>query len=130
MIRSKMRQTLTLVKGTIRLLQGVAAAATVFVLMAPDWRAFFLQDIPHRTLLTGLLSCVAWPACISEFEVHQLGSGGGVLSMDTYPLMVGFSLAFGVGLIVNATLSSFYELGRRWLRLLGRRRYRLHALGI
>jgi len=35
-----------------------------------------------------------------------------------------------VGLIVNATLSSFYELGRRWLRLLGRRRYRLHALGI
>jgi hypothetical protein len=50
--------------------------------------------------------------------------------MDTYPLMVGFSLAIGVGLIVNATLSSFYELGRRWLRLLGRRRYRLHALGI
>ena len=55
LIRSKMRQTLALVKGTIRLLQGVAAAATVFVLMAPDWRAFFLQDIPHRTLLTGLL---------------------------------------------------------------------------
>lgn len=50
--------------------------------------------------------------------------------MDTHPLMVGFSLAIGVGLIVNATLSSFYELGRRWLRLLGRRRYRLHALGI
>lgn len=50
--------------------------------------------------------------------------------MDTYPLMVGFSLAIGVGLIVNATLSSFYELGRRWLRFLGRRRYRLHALGI
>ncbi|HMN62915.1 MAG TPA: hypothetical protein PJ988_21290 [Anaerolinea sp.] len=50
--------------------------------------------------------------------------------MDTYPLMVGFSLAIGVGLIVNATLSSFFELGRRWLRLLGRRRYRLHALGI
>jgi hypothetical protein len=44
--------------------------------------------------------------------------------------MVGFSLAIGVGLIVNATLSSFYELGRRWLRLLGRRRYRLYALGI
>jgi hypothetical protein len=50
--------------------------------------------------------------------------------MDTYPLMVGFSLAIGVGLIVNATLSSFFELVRRWLRLLGRRRYRLHALGI
>jgi hypothetical protein len=50
--------------------------------------------------------------------------------MDTYPLMVGFSLAIGVGLIINATLSSIFELGRRWLWLLGRRRYRLHALGI
>ena len=50
--------------------------------------------------------------------------------MDTYPLMVGFSLAIGVGLIVNASLSSIFELGRRWLRLLGRRRYRLQALGI
>jgi len=50
--------------------------------------------------------------------------------MDTYPLMVGFSLAIGIGLIVNALLSSIIELGRRWFRLLGRRRYRLHALGI
>jgi hypothetical protein len=50
--------------------------------------------------------------------------------MDTYPLMVGFSLAIGIGLIVNATLSSIFELGRRWLWLLGRRRYRLQALGI
>jgi hypothetical protein len=75
LIRSKMRQTLALVKGTIRLLQGVAVAATVFVLMAPDWRAFFLQDIPHRTLLTGLLSCAVLASLYFEFEVHQLGSG-------------------------------------------------------
>lgn len=50
--------------------------------------------------------------------------------MDTYPLMVGFSLAIGVGLIVNTSLSSIYLLGRRWFWLTGRRRYRLQALGI
>ena len=43
--------------------------------MAPDWRAFFLQDIPHRTLLTGLLSCAVLASLYFEFEVHQLGSG-------------------------------------------------------
>ena len=75
LVRSKMRQTLALVKGTIRLLQGVAAAATFFVLMAPDWRAFFLQDISHRMLLTGLLSCAVLASLYFEFEVHQLGSG-------------------------------------------------------
>ncbi len=50
--------------------------------------------------------------------------------MDTYPLMVGFSLAIGVGLIVNATLSSIYVLGRRWFQFIGRQHYRLQALGI
>lgn len=50
--------------------------------------------------------------------------------MDTYPLMVGFSLAIGVGLIVNATISSMYVLGRRWFQFIGRRHYRLQALGI
>ncbi len=50
--------------------------------------------------------------------------------MDTYPLMVGFSLAIGVGLIVNAALSSIYVLGRRWFQFIGRRHYRLQALGI
>lgn len=50
--------------------------------------------------------------------------------MDTSPLMVGFSLAVGVGLIANAALSSFFDFGRRWYRLWGRRRYRLNALGI
>ena len=75
LVRSKMRQILALVRGTIRLLQGVTAAAIVFVLMAPDWRSFFLQDIPHRTLLTALLSCAVLASLYFEFEVHQLGSG-------------------------------------------------------
>ncbi len=75
LIRSKMHQTLALVRGTIRLLQSVAAAATVFVLLTPDWRIFFLQDVSHRTLLTTLLSCAVLASLYFEFEVHQLGSG-------------------------------------------------------
>lgn len=74
-IRSKTRQTLALVRGTIRLLQGVAAAATVFVLLTPDWRFFFLQDVPHRVLLTVLLVCAVFASLYFEFEVHQLGRG-------------------------------------------------------
>jgi len=75
LMRSKMRQTLALVRGTIRLLQGVVAAAMLFVLLSPIWRSFFLQDIPHRTLLTVLMVCAALASLYFEYEVYQLGSG-------------------------------------------------------
>lgn len=75
LLRSKMRQTLALVRGTIRLLQGAVAAAMVFVLLSPTWRDFFLQDIPHRTLLTVLMVCAVLASLYFEFEVYQLGSG-------------------------------------------------------
>jgi len=75
LLRSKMRQTLALVRGTIRLLQGVVAAAMIFVLLSPTWRDFFLQDIPHRTLLTVLLSGAVLASLYFEVEVYQLGSG-------------------------------------------------------
>ena len=75
LLRSKMRQTLALVRGTIRLLQGVVAAAMLFVLLSPIWRSFFLQDIPHRTLLTVLMVCAALASLYFEYEVYQLGSG-------------------------------------------------------
>jgi hypothetical protein len=74
LLRSKMRQTLALVQGTIRLLQGVTAAAMVFVLLSPIWRSFFLRDIPHRTLLTVLLTCAILGSLYFEYEVYQLGS--------------------------------------------------------
>ena len=74
LLRSKMRQTLALVRGTIRLLQGVVAAAMLFVLLSPIWRSFFLQDIPHRTLLTVLMVCAALASLYFEYEVYQLGS--------------------------------------------------------
>jgi hypothetical protein len=43
--------------------------------MIPDWRVFFLQDIPHRTLLTGLLLVAVIASLYFEVEVHQLGNG-------------------------------------------------------
>lgn len=75
LLRSKMNQTLALVRGTIRLLQGVVAAAVCFVLLNPTWRNFFLQDIPHRTLLTVLLVCSIIASLYFEYEVYQMGSG-------------------------------------------------------
>ena len=74
LLRSKIRQTLALVRGTIRLLQGATAAALGFVLLSPTWRVFFLQDIPHRTLLTVLMVCAVLASLYFEFEVYQLGS--------------------------------------------------------
>jgi hypothetical protein len=53
----------------------VVTAAMAFVLLSPTWRGFFLQDIPHRTLLTSLLLCAVVASLYFEFEVYQLGSG-------------------------------------------------------
>lgn len=74
LLRSKIRQTLALVRGTIRLLQGATAAALVFVLLSPTWRMFFLQDIPHRTLMTVLIVCAVLASLYFEYEVYQMGS--------------------------------------------------------
>jgi hypothetical protein len=75
LIRSKMHQTLALVRGTIRLLQGVAAASAGFVFLSPTWRAFFLQDVAHRTLMTCLLVCAVLASLYFEYEVYQLSRG-------------------------------------------------------
>jgi len=71
----QLRQTLSLVKGTIRLLQVVWPAQSVFVLLTPAWRDFFLQDIPHRTLLAVLVAGVTLASLYFEVEVYQLDRG-------------------------------------------------------
>ena len=48
--------------------------------------------------------------------------------MDTFPLVVGFSLAIGVGMIANTVISVIYETGRRISR--PTRRGRLQTLGL
>lgn len=72
LLRAKTRQTLSLVRGTIRLLQAVVAAAIGFVVLTPAWRDFFLQDIPHRMLLAVLICAAALGSLYFEYEVHQL----------------------------------------------------------
>ena len=75
LLRSKTRQTLSLVRGTIRLLQGVVAAAVAFVMISPTWRDFFLQDISHRVLLTVMICGVVLASLYFEYEVYQLSYG-------------------------------------------------------
>lgn len=50
--------------------------------------------------------------------------------MDTYPLMVGFSIALGVGLIADALFSTLYRLSKRWFRRLAYRPDHLPIPGI
>lgn len=75
LLRSKTRQTLALVRGTIRLLQAVVAGAILFVLLTPDWRIFFLQDLSHRFLLMFLIATSALASLYFEYEVYQLSYG-------------------------------------------------------
>lgn len=73
--RAKTRQTLSLVRGTIRLLQGAVAGAVLFAVLTPAWRTFFLQDVPHRVLLTVLITAVVLASLYFEVEVYQMSLG-------------------------------------------------------
>jgi hypothetical protein len=72
LLRSK---TLSLVRGTIRLLQSVVAASISFVMLSPAWRDFFLQDVSHRVLLTIMICGVVLASLYFEYEVYQLSYG-------------------------------------------------------
>ena len=50
--------------------------------------------------------------------------------MNTFPTLVGFYLAIGVGLIANTLFTIFYDLGRRFYHTLAHNRGRLAALGL
>ena len=50
--------------------------------------------------------------------------------METYPLFVGFSLAVGVGLMLEALFTTLYALGHRLSRGLSYRPNRLTSLGV
>ena len=39
--------------------------------------------------------------------------------MNTFPTLVGFYLAIGVGLIANTLFTIFYDLGRRFYHIAG-----------
>ncbi len=50
--------------------------------------------------------------------------------METYPLFVGFSLAIGIGLMLNALFTALYTLAHRLSRGLSYRPNRLSSLGV
>jgi hypothetical protein len=75
LLRSKTSQTLSLVRGTIRLLQAAVACAVGFVMLYPAWRDFFLQDVSHRVLLAVTIGVVVLSSFYFEFEVYQLSYG-------------------------------------------------------
>ena len=50
--------------------------------------------------------------------------------MNSIPVLVGLSLAVGVGLIVNAIATTTLDFGRRIYGWMGRRRGRLAILGL
>ena len=50
--------------------------------------------------------------------------------MNTFPTLVGFYLAIGIGLIANTLFTIFYDLGRRFYHMLAHNRGRLAALGL
>ena len=75
LLRSKTSQTLSLVRGTIRLLQAAVACAVGFVMLYPAWRDFFLQDVSHRVLLAVTIGVVVLSSLYFEFEVYQLSYG-------------------------------------------------------
>jgi len=78
LLRSKIRQSLTLVRGTIRVLQGAVAAGLVATVSLPMWREYFLADASHRTLLVFLVALAALASLYFEYEVMQMMRGEGL----------------------------------------------------
>ena len=50
--------------------------------------------------------------------------------MNTFPLLVGFAFAIGVGLMANTVFNTLFDFGRRLSRGLSRNAGRLVRLGI
>jgi hypothetical protein len=69
---AKTRQTLTLVRGTIRLLQVVVAGAISFTMLFPTWRDFFISDPAHRLLFFIMVAMSVLASFYFEYEVYQL----------------------------------------------------------
>lgn len=78
MLRSRIRQSLTLVKSTIRVLQGAVGAGLAATVTLPMWRAYFLADLAHRTLLIVLVCVSALASLYFEIEVLELHKGESV----------------------------------------------------
>ena len=66
------RQSLTLVRSTTRLLQGVAVAAMAVAGVLPNWRNYFVASPQNWLLFLGMLVIVLLSTFYMEAEMYQL----------------------------------------------------------
>ena len=66
------RQSLTLVRSTTRLLQGVALTAITAASLLPDWRYYFVASPQNWLLFLGMLAVVLLSSFYMEAEMRQL----------------------------------------------------------
>jgi hypothetical protein len=78
MLRSKINQTASMVKGTIRILQAVFVSGFVVVVMIPSWRNYFLGDTNHRMLLITLVILGLFASLYFEVELYSKTTGDAI----------------------------------------------------
>jgi hypothetical protein len=71
-LRQQARQSLTLVRGTVRILQIVLLAAMIAVSILPAWRHYFVSSAKNWLLLISMLAVGALGSLYAEAEMLQL----------------------------------------------------------
>ncbi len=71
-LRQQVRQSLTLVRGTARILQIVLLAALVAACILPAWRHYFVSSVKNWMLLLSMLAVGALGSLYVEAELLQL----------------------------------------------------------
>ena len=69
------RQSLTLVRGTVRVLQVVAALALAVASTLPNWRPYFLAGAKNWMLFAGILGIAVLGSLYVEAEMRQMEVG-------------------------------------------------------
>lgn len=66
------RQSLTLVRGTVRVLQVVAGLALMIASVLPNWRTYFLAGSKNWMLFVGILGVAVLGSLYVETEMRQM----------------------------------------------------------
>ncbi len=69
------RQSLTLVRGTVRVLQAVAGLALAIASTLPNWRTYFLASTKNWMLFVGMLGVAVLGSLYVEAEMRQMEVG-------------------------------------------------------
>jgi len=74
-MRTKLRQALSLIRGTMHALQGGFAAVLIGAFIFPISRDYFLMDVSRRVMLVALVMAPLLASLYFEIEVIQLRRG-------------------------------------------------------